>query len=158
MHWSVVRRRGGVSSTKSVAGHETRKYLDGGIEVFGVGIWSLAARVESGWKAVSEAEADRMIRTALDRGINFFDTAPNYGMGTSEARLGKVFKTLTDQGGDQLQVWALDNNEVDFSSKHIRGSVERSLKRLNVTTWIRSSSTVRRLIFGWQQERPLRHP
>ena len=26
----------------------------------------------------------------------------------------------------------LDNGEVDFSSKHIRGSVERSLKRLNV--------------------------
>ena len=32
-----------------------------------------------------------MIRTALDQGINFFDTAPNYGMGTSEERLGKVF-------------------------------------------------------------------
>ena len=110
-----------------------RKYLEGGIEVseLGFGAWQLG--VESGWKAVSEAEADRMIRTALDQGINFFDTAPNYGMGTSEARLGKVFKTL-----DRSKVvinskfGRLDKGEVDFSAKHVRGSVERSLMRLNV--------------------------
>ena len=37
-----------------------------------------------------------MINTALDSGINFFDTAPNYGNGTSETRLGKVLKNVTD--------------------------------------------------------------
>ena len=130
-----LRRESGVSSTKSVdlRAMKTRKYLEGGIEVseLGFGAWQLG--VESGWKAVSEAEADRMIRTALDQGINFFDTAPNYGMGTSEARLGKVFKTI-----DRSKVvinskfGRLDNGEVDFSAKHVRGSVERSLKRLNV--------------------------
>ena len=97
----------------------------------GFGAWQLG--IESGWKAVSDAEAERMIRTALDHGINFFDTAPNYGMGTSEERLGKVFKSL-----DRSKVvinskfGRLDNVEVDFSSSLIRGSVERSLKRLNV--------------------------
>ena len=136
LHWPVVRRReSGVCSTNSVdlRAMKTRKYLEGGIEVseLGFGAWQLG--VESGWKAVSEVEADRMIRTALDQGINFFDTAPNYGMGTSEARLGKVFKTL-----DRTKVvinskfGRLDNGEVDFSAKHVRGSVERSLKRLNV--------------------------
>ena len=72
---------------------KTRKYLEGGIEVseLGFGAWQLG--VDSGWKAVSEGEAELMIRTALDRGINFYDTAPNYGNGTSEERLGKVFKT-----------------------------------------------------------------
>ena len=111
----------------------TRHYLEDGMPVseLGFGAWQLG--VDSGWKAVSDAEADRMIRTALDHGINFFDTAPNYGMGTSEARLGKVFKTL-----DRSKVvinskfGRLDNGEVDFSAKHIRGSVERSLMRLNV--------------------------
>ena len=104
---------------------KTRKYLEGGIDVseLGFGAWQLG--VESGWKSVSEAEADRMIRTALDQ-ASTFDTAPNYGMGTSETRLGKVFKTL-----DRTKVvinskfGRLDNGEVDFSAKHVRGSVER---------------------------------
>lgn len=112
---------------------KTRKYLQGGIEVseLGFGAWQLG--VDSGWKAVSEAEADRMIRTALDQGVNFYDTAPNYGNGTSEARLGKVFKTL-DRSSIVInsKFGRLDNGVVDFSSEHIRGSVERSLKRLNV--------------------------
>ena len=111
----------------------TSKYLQDGIEIseLGFGAWQLG--IESGWKAVSDAEAERMVRTALDHGINFFDTAPNYGMGTSEERLGKVFKSL-----DRSKVvinskfGRLDNGEVDFSSSLIRGSVERSLKRLNV--------------------------
>ena len=111
----------------------TRKYLHGGIEVseLGFGAWQLG--VDSGWKAVSEAEADRMIRTALDQGINFYDTAPNYGNGTSEERLGKVFKTL-DRSSIVInsKFGRLDSGIVDFSSKHIRGSIERSLKRLNV--------------------------
>ena len=111
----------------------TRKYLHGGIEVseLGFGAWQLG--VDSGWKAVSEAEADRMIWTALDQGINFYDTAPNYGNGTSEERLGKVFKTL-DRSSIVInsKFGRLDNGIVDFSSKHIRGSIERSLKRLNV--------------------------
>ena len=136
VHWpGHEEKRGDVRPTKSLdlRAMKTRKYLEGGIEVseLGFGAWQLG--VESGWKSVSEAEADRMIRTALDQGINFFDTAPNYGMGTSEARLGKVFKTI-----DRSKVvinskfGRLDNGEVDFSSKHVRGSVERSLKRLNV--------------------------
>lgn len=54
----------------------------------------MAFGVESGWKSVSAADADCMMRTALDSGINFYDTAPNCGNGTSEERLGKVFKTL----------------------------------------------------------------
>ena len=135
----------------------TRHYLEDGMPVseLGFGAWQLG--VDSGWKAVSDAEADRMIRTALDHGINFFDTAPNYGMGTSEARLGKVFKTL-----DRSKVvinskfGRLDNGEVDFSAKHIRGSVERSLMRLNVD-WIQSSFTVPRLSF-WMATRTITTP
>lgn len=111
----------------------TSKYLQDGIEISELGFGAWQQGIESGWKAVSDAEAERMIRTALDHGINFFDTAPNYGMGTSEERLGKVFKSL-----DRSKVvinskfGRLDNGEVDFSSSLIRGSVERSLKRLNV--------------------------
>lgn len=110
-----------------------RRYLEGGIEVseLGFGAWQLG--VESGWKAVSEVEADRMIRTALDNGINFFDTAPTYGHGTSEARLGKVLGSL-DRSKIVInsKFGRLDDGTVDFSAGAIRGSVERSLKRLQV--------------------------
>lgn len=110
-----------------------RNYLKGGIEVseLGFGAWQLG--VESGWKAVSEATSERMIRTALDNGINFFDTAPNYGHGTSEERLGKVFKTL-DRSAIVVnsKFGRLDDGTVNFSADQIQGSIERSLNRLQV--------------------------
>jgi aryl-alcohol dehydrogenase-like predicted oxidoreductase len=110
-----------------------KKYLPKGIKVsvLGFGAWQLG--VDSGWKAVSEKDAQSMIHSALDNGINFFDTAPNYGYGTSELRLGKVFKTI-----DRSKIVVnskfgrLDNGIVDFDSKHIKNSVEKSLARLNI--------------------------
>ena len=110
-----------------------RNYLEGGIQVseLGFGAWQLG--VESGWSAVSASDADRMIRTALDSGINFYDTAPNYGHGTSEERLGKVFKTLDREAiVVNTKFGRLDDGSVDFSATQIRGSIERSLKRLQL--------------------------
>ena len=110
-----------------------RSYLQGGIAVseIGFGAWQLG--VESGWKAVSEAEAERMIWTALDHGINFFDTAPNYGMGTGEERLGKVFKGVDrDRIVVNTKFGRLDNGQIDFSPEQIQPSIERSLKRLQI--------------------------
>lgn len=39
---------------------------------------------------LDEEEADRIVRGALDAGLNYFDTAPLYGHGLSEKRLGRV--------------------------------------------------------------------
>jgi aryl-alcohol dehydrogenase-like predicted oxidoreductase len=41
---------------------------------------------------VNEAEAARMLRHALDRGVNYFDTAYVYHEGNSETALGKVLR------------------------------------------------------------------
>ena len=43
------------------------------------------------YKDVSEDEAGATVRRALDLGINYFDTAPIYGFGKSEIRLGREF-------------------------------------------------------------------
>jgi aryl-alcohol dehydrogenase-like predicted oxidoreductase len=48
----------------------------------------------AGWGQVDDAESIRAIQVALDLGIDFFDTAANYGAGHSEAILGKA---LADQ-------------------------------------------------------------
>ena len=37
----------------------------------------------------SEADADRLIQRAVELGVNYFDTASNYGSGDSQKRLGK---------------------------------------------------------------------
>ena len=110
-----------------------RKYLAGGVEAseLGFGAWQIGAN--SGWADVSEREAVAMIEAALDHGVNFFDTAPNYGHGTSEARLGKVFEHI-----DRSKIIIntkfghSDAGVVDYDPKRIRPSVDKSLARLKV--------------------------
>lgn len=108
-----------------------REYLKDGIAAseLGFGAWQIG--VNSGWADVSEKDALDMIETALDHGVNFFDTAPNYGHGTSEERLGKVFR-----GIDRSRIIIntkfghSDAGVVDYDPKLIRPSVEKSLRRL----------------------------
>lgn len=54
----------------------------------GLGTWNLGGQ----WGAVSDAEAVDIVRTAVDRGVNFFDTADAYGdpPGRSEELLGRA--------------------------------------------------------------------
>lgn len=42
-----------------------------------------------------ESDSERMIKHALELGINFFDTANVYSAGTSEEYLGRALKRLT---------------------------------------------------------------
>ncbi|MGB0524193.1 MAG: aldo/keto reductase [Flammeovirgaceae bacterium] len=61
----------------------------------GFGCWQLAGEyfengVPKGWGNIEEKNALNLINTALDQGINFFDTASSYGNGKSEALLGKA--------------------------------------------------------------------
>ena len=51
------------------------------------GIWGLIGQLQ-------QEQADQLIRTALDAGINFFDTANVYGNGASERILGQSLRNL----------------------------------------------------------------
>ncbi len=62
------------------------------VSEIGLGAWQLGE--QSGWKSMSEKEAINMVRKSIELGVNFFDTAPNYGHGTSEKRLGKALKSF----------------------------------------------------------------
>ncbi|HKO90322.1 MAG TPA: aldo/keto reductase [Polyangiaceae bacterium] len=57
------------------------------VSVIAMGCWALSG--DSTWGEQSEADSIAAARSALDAGINFFDTAPGYGNGLSEQRLGK---------------------------------------------------------------------
>ena len=46
---------------------------------------------------ISEKDAIAFLRKAYDRGISLFDTAPIYGRGVSETRMGKAFKDVREK-------------------------------------------------------------
>ncbi len=55
-----------------------------------------------GFGEISENEAESLLKAALDLGINIFDSAPIYGFGLSEERMGKYLPkeaTIVTKGG-----------------------------------------------------------
>lgn len=64
------------------------------------------------------------INTALDRGINYLDTAPAYGNGYSETLFGEVMKTRRQDCVLASKVW------YELDHQGVINSVHESLKRL----------------------------
>lgn len=79
-----------------------------------------------------EAEVQRLIHEAIDSGINFIDTAPLYGRGESERRIGKAL--ISRREGIVLASKAVRSDMTYDYNSTIR-SVEDSLQRLQ-TDWI----------------------
>ena len=101
------------------------------VSEIGLGAWQLGNN--SGWQSMSENNALEIVEKALELGINFFDTAPNYGHGTSEDRLGKALKEV-DRSTIVLNTkfGHSDAGKTNYNSSYIRESLEGSLKRLRV--------------------------
>jgi methylglyoxal reductase len=57
--------------------------------VVAVGAWAMGGWM---WGGTNEQESIDAIHAALDRGVNFIDTAPIYGFGTSEQIVGKALR------------------------------------------------------------------
>ena len=110
-----------------------KKYIKDTINIseIGLGAWQLGQN--SGWKSMTEIEAIELVHKSLDFGINFFDTAPNYGYGTGEERLGKALKNV-DRSKIVINTkfGHTHTGTLNFSSDYIRESLEGSLKRLQV--------------------------
>lgn len=49
-----------------------------------------------GFGSITENESIDLLNYALDQGVNVFDSAPIYGFGTSEQRIGKAFKNCRE--------------------------------------------------------------
>jgi D-threo-aldose 1-dehydrogenase len=109
------------------------------------------AQLGNMYREVSDADARGAVDAAWEVGVRYFDTAPHYGLGLSERRLGAalgsrprddyvlsskvgrllepvdVAEGLDDQGfcvpASHRRIW-------DFSRDGIRGSLEESLQRL----------------------------
>jgi D-threo-aldose 1-dehydrogenase len=103
------------------------------------------------FKSVDVSDSDQLIHTALDNGMNYFDTAPLYGHGLAEERLGRILKTVTKPFILETKVgrvlnWVEKADPVpwfpdadphmqpvfDYSADGIKRSLDESLKRLGV--------------------------
>ncbi|MFC8427184.1 aldo/keto reductase [Streptomyces sp. NPDC057253] len=103
--------------------------------------------------AVSDEQAHQAVTAAWERGIRYFDTAPHYGLGLSEQRLGEALKAYpraeftvstkvgrrlepATAGGDDLAngfaVPATRHRVWDFSEDGVRRTLEASLERLGL--------------------------
>jgi aryl-alcohol dehydrogenase-like predicted oxidoreductase len=86
--------------------------------------------------AQGQAEADSLVRTSLDAGINFFDTADVYTEGESEKILGQSLKNLKVARTGVVVATKVygrvgpGRNDVGASRGHIMDGVEASLRRL----------------------------
>jgi aryl-alcohol dehydrogenase-like predicted oxidoreductase len=91
------------------------------------------------WGSIERDEAVAAVRTALEAGINFFDTAQAYGFGRSEALLAEALGddihrddvVVATKGG----LRPVDGGvERDSSPEFLRAGVEQSLRHLGVET------------------------
>ena len=86
-----------------------------------------------GWGNVQEGELIDAVHAAIDKGINFFDTADTYGLGQSEITLGKALGTHRNQVivASKFGVRIIDGKTVyDNSPDWIRKALKNSLERL----------------------------
>jgi D-threo-aldose 1-dehydrogenase len=105
------------------------------------------------YRATTDEEAHSAVTAAWDGGVRYFDTAPHYGLGLSERRLGhvlsqkpreefvlstKVGRLLTPNPhpvGTDLESGAFDvaddlTRTLDYSADGVKRSIEESLVRL----------------------------
>jgi aryl-alcohol dehydrogenase-like predicted oxidoreductase len=85
---------------------------------------------------LDQATATDLIRTSIDRGINFFDTADVYSEGESERILGRGLKDLSIARKDVVIATKVRGrmspgpNAVGLSRGHITDAIKESLQRL----------------------------
>lgn len=103
------------------------------VSEIGFGTWGIGGITEnaSSYGRTDDDTSMEALRSAFDRGITFYDTADIYGYGHSEELVGKVFERSRDKIVIATKVgFQKHGGPHDFSSAHIRKSLENSLIRL----------------------------
>ncbi|HEY4646605.1 MAG TPA: aldo/keto reductase [Steroidobacteraceae bacterium] len=97
----------------------------------GEGRWSVLGRME-------QSAVDDLIKSAVERGVNFFDTANVYSNGVSETMTGRAIRNLgLARDSFVLATKVLGRmgpgvNQAGLSRAHVLSAVDASLKRLQL--------------------------
>ena len=115
---------------------KTRKFGSTSLEVseIGFGAWAIGGnQFGNSYGPADDAESLRAVKTALDLGCTFFDTADVYGHGHSEELLGQALEgrrkkvVVATKGGSDFYH---EPARLNFTESHLLFAVEESLKRL----------------------------
>jgi aryl-alcohol dehydrogenase-like predicted oxidoreductase len=102
------------------------------ISEVGFGAWAIGGS----WGQVDDDESMRTLHHALDRGVNFFDTADVYGDGRSERLIARLRRErrepfyVATKAGRRLN----PHTSAGYNAANLTAFVERSLQNLEVET------------------------
>lgn len=100
------------------------------VSEIGFGAWAIGGD----WGQVSQEDAIDALRTAIESGVNFIDTADVYGDGRSERLVGQVIKEfpqkiyVATKAGRRLDPFTAEG----FTRENLAAFIDRSLKNLDV--------------------------
>lgn len=106
----------------------------------GLGAWAIGGPWAFGWGPQDDEESVRTIQHAVERGINWVDTAPAYGLGHGEEVVGRALRTLPEADRPLVftkcgLTWEEGRDPMDGVARdasQITREVEDSLRRLGV--------------------------
>jgi aryl-alcohol dehydrogenase-like predicted oxidoreductase len=103
------------------------------VSSIGYGTWGLGG---DSYGPIEPSVSENLLKTAKDRGINFFETADLYGDGAAEIAIGKAFTSydrqdvvIATKGGNLPHRGFIMPQ--DFSRSHLESALSKSLGRLN---------------------------
>ncbi|WP_221031198.1 aldo/keto reductase [Actomonas aquatica] len=141
---------------------QTRPFGNTGRAVgeIGLGTWQLGAN----WGDVSEEDAIETLRTAVEGGVTFLDTADVYGAGRSETIIGEFLSDHCDDPDDLFVATKLGRGSepgwpLNFTRAAVREHTEESLERLGIDALdltqlhcVPTEELKKGELFGWLDE------
>ena len=118
---------------------QKRQLGNSGLEVSAIGLGCMGMSTNYGTPPDRQAMI-ALLRSALERGITFFDTAEVYGPFTNEELVGEALAPIRDQViiatkfGFDIDPATRQRRGLNSRPEHIRQAVEASLQRLKVET------------------------
>ncbi|MGA6924263.1 MAG: aldo/keto reductase [Desulfosarcina sp.] len=104
------------------------------VSAIGLGCWGMS----HAYGPADEKESLATLENALDRGVNFLDTADVYGSGHNEALIARVLKNRRSDAvvATKFGFVGDENGVVDVCGRpdYVRSACEKSLQRLGIET------------------------
>src|SRR5947209_1611183 len=94
-----------------------------------------ASSLGAAFHAINEDDGIRAVRHSIERGVNFIDVSPFYGLTKAETVLGKALRTVPREKylmATKVGRYGSEPKDFDFSAARVTRSVDESLSRLGI--------------------------